>query len=53
LGKATCHRCEAAAFPSKEPIIMAETQAKIGYGTLVQFSDEASPPMWTTFAEVR
>lgn len=31
---------------------MAETEAKIGYGTLLQFGDGASPEVWTTLAEV-
>lgn len=31
---------------------MAETEAAIGYGTLLQFSDGASPPAFTTLAEV-
>lgn len=31
---------------------MAETQAKIGYGTLLKFGDGASPESFTTVAEV-
>lgn len=31
---------------------MAETQAKIGYGTLFKFGDGASPEVFTTVAEV-
>jgi predicted secreted protein len=31
---------------------MSETQAAIGYGTLLQYSNGASPPQWTTLAEV-
>jgi len=31
---------------------MAETAARIGYGTLLEYSDGASPPNWTTLAEV-
>lgn len=31
---------------------MAITRARIGYGTLLEYSDGASPPNWTTVAEV-
>lgn len=31
---------------------MAETEARIAYGTLLQFGDNSSPPQFTTLAEV-
>lgn len=31
---------------------MSETAAKIGYGCLLQYSDGASPPVFTTVAEI-